>query len=306
MTLGNLSLPNCKEIKYVFTDDSNRFGNRRYSWFFTRDKKIEADYRFRYVAGIEELTLADEELNIAVTCLQGSFTVTVENEDGKTGCYTISGLQGNTIVITGAISVQLTSQLPDSQIFIMSEKNIPDVSDDISFSKKTDGITLIHTDTTGEITPVYSGDVFCRNGITGFMNFVNYDTMRFADTFRGMYCQIGPREYSSLITCVNGSADIYAIDLRRYSETYKQSFVVHLDSINDAVFFQAGFALGTHSKSDNSALLSFTNNYYDKKFQRVINVSDCDKAADIIRPELIMSTLDRYADKLGEGNNTDL
>ena len=172
MIIANLSLPNCKEIKLRFAEDCKRFGNRRYSWYFTRDKNIEADLRYRYVADTDELIIASGETKLAVTCLEGSFAVTVENEDGENGEYPITGIMGNMIAVSGAASVRLASQEHGSRALILSDTKLPGVADGFRFEEMDDGIILISSGTDGGITPVYDGDALSGGGMTGCMTFV--------------------------------------------------------------------------------------------------------------------------------------
>ncbi len=331
MKLQNLSLSNCREIEYEYTKDYNRFGNRRYSWFFMRDKGIEDVLNYLYLVNDDACPpIFGEDNTFVLTCLKGAYSVRVKNVSGGAATYNLTALSNNLIHIVSPQNIEVTSQAQGSQLMIISkekmnlllpmeedteeqplhfvtkqEASVTEVKPAV-FKCSTKGIVEIEDYDANGIHPIYNANLFSAHGVEPEFTFINHDTMRFANSFRGLYMQVGARGYASMVRCVSGSAIVYAIDMRPFSETYKQNFSFRLDTPEKAVFFEKGFALGYYSVEDNTAIITHTNGVFDKKYQRTINLTECADTSTLDLDTLIISALDRFADKLGEGANIDL
>ena len=82
-------------------------------------------------------------------------------------------------------------------------------------------------------------------------------------TLRGMHFQNSPYAETKLIRCIQGSVYDVAIDLRKGSPTFLQSFGTELSAENmNSIFIPEGFAHGFQTLEDNSALIYHHTQYY--------------------------------------------
>lgn len=112
-------------------------------------------------------------------------------------------------------------------------------------------------------------------GHTGGFVQHNHSYNKKAGTVRGMHFQNPPFAEVKLVRCVRGAVYDVAVDLRKGSGTFLQSFGLKLDSkLGNAIYIPAGFAHGFQSLEDDSELLYFHSEYYKPSVESGINYSD--------------------------------
>lgn len=94
-------------------------------------------------------------------------------------------------------------------------------------------------------------------------------------TIRGMHYQIPPFAECKLIRCVQGSVYDVAVDLRKNSPTYLQSFGFELSADNlMSIFIPQGFAHGFQTLEDNTSLIYHHTNYYTPNTEHGVRYND--------------------------------
>ena len=94
-------------------------------------------------------------------------------------------------------------------------------------------------------------------------------------TLRGLHYQINPFSETKLIKCVGGSVFDVAVDLRKDSPTFLKYFSINLNiESNYSILIPKGFAHGFQTLENNSSLVYFHSNYYNKDYERGIKFSD--------------------------------
>lgn len=127
----------------------------------------------------------------------------------------------------------------------------------------------------------------------------NYSFNLKKGTTRGMHYQNKPFSETKLIRCVQGRVYDVAIDIRRGSSTFLQSFGVELSQENMlSMFIPEGFAHGFQTLEDQSSLIYHHSEYYNPEADagllyndgalnidwplEAVNVSEKDKSYPII------------------------
>jgi dTDP-4-dehydrorhamnose 3,5-epimerase len=111
-------------------------------------------------------------------------------------------------------------------------------------------------DDRGYFMRIFDADEFARRGVdpTLAQCGVSFNSARF--TLRGMHYQEAPHEESKLVRCIRGSAFDVAVDLRRDSPTYLQSFCIELHAGGpDSVLIPPGCAHGFLTLEPDTELL---------------------------------------------------
>ncbi len=94
-------------------------------------------------------------------------------------------------------------------------------------------------------------------------------------TIRGMHYQAAPYEEAKLVRCTKGKAFEVMLDLRSYSNTYKQWLGVELSDENHKMLYvPEGFALGFQILEDNTELFYQMSQVYMPEFGRGIRWDD--------------------------------
>lgn len=104
---------------------------------------------------------------------------------------------------------------------------------------------------------------------------VNRTFTKSKGTIRGLHFQKPPFLEAKFICCTKGSIMDVALDLRKKSKTFKQTFTTKLDEKkHDAIFIPEGFAHGFQTLSDNVEVLYFHSNEYAPTHEAGINAFD--------------------------------
>jgi dTDP-4-dehydrorhamnose 3,5-epimerase len=103
----------------------------------------------------------------------------------------------------------------------------------------------------------------------------NHSFNKIKGTIRGMHFQQQPFSETKLIRCVEGCVYDVAVDLRKDSASYMQSFGVELSSDNMiCILIPEGFAHGFQTLQDNTALIYHHTNYYKPNTEGGIRFDD--------------------------------
>ena len=94
-------------------------------------------------------------------------------------------------------------------------------------------------------------------------------------TIRGMHYQKPPFAETKLIRCTQGSVYDVAVDLRKGSPTYLQSFGVELSAENMiCILIPEGFAHGFQTLEDNTSLIYHHTSYYTPNTEGGVRYDD--------------------------------
>lgn len=95
------------------------------------------------------------------------------------------------------------------------------------------------------------------------------------NVLRGLHFQIPPFAQDKLVRVIKGSVLDIAVDLRKSSPTYGQSFSIILSGENKKqLFIPAGFAHGFITLEDDTIFSYKCSNYYEKNAERTILWND--------------------------------
>jgi dTDP-4-dehydrorhamnose 3,5-epimerase len=117
-------------------------------------------------------------------------------------------------------------------------------------------------DSRGIFMEVYKKRDFKQAGIDE--DFVQYNhSISSKNVLRGLHFQTGAQSQGKLVKVVRGLVWDVAVDLRKDSSTYKQSFGLELSEYNKRlVYIPQGFAHGFLSMEDNTHFLYYCTEYY--------------------------------------------
>ena len=114
------------------------------------------------------------------------------------------------------------------------------------------------------------------------------------NVIRGMHFQIPPYEQGKLIRVIKGSVLDVAVDIRKYSPTYKQWKSIVLSEQNKLMFWiQPGFAHGFRALEDDTILFYKCTNLYNKESERSFIWNDPDINIDWCISNPIISEKDK-------------
>ncbi len=126
----------------------------------------------------------------------------------------------------------------------------------------------------------YFERLFCRNEFSSApvnVNFVqvNHSFNLKKGVFRGMHCQTGAFAEDKLVWCIQGEVYDVVLDLRANSPTFLQSFGVHLKAAGKTgIYIPKGLAHGFLTLEENSHLVYFHTNFYNKDNEFPVNIKD--------------------------------
>ena len=120
---------------------------------------------------------------------------------------------------------------------------------------------------------------------------------------RGLHFQNSPKAQAKLVSCPQGELLDVAVDLRKDSPTYKQSFTVRLSEENKKqLFIPKGFAHGFVVLSEYGKLMYQVDELYSPKHDTGIAYNDPDlNISWVLKPEeIILSNKDQSLKSLAE------
>lgn len=110
-------------------------------------------------------------------------------------------------------------------------------------------------DDRGHFARVFSAAEFAQRGMDPTIAQCSTSFNHHAGTLRGMHYQAAPHAESKLVRCTRGAIHDVALDLRRDSPSYLQSYAVQLSDDNgDALFLPTGCAHGFQTLRDDSEI----------------------------------------------------
>lgn len=133
----------------------------------------------------------------------------------------------------------------------------------------------IKSDTRGYLTRL-----FCKKELLEIdydFEFVqeNLTLTKIKGTFRGFHYQLKPYAEKKLVRCINGKVIDIVIDLRKDSATFLEAFSVELDSSKlNMILIPEGFAHGFQTLTDDCLMLYLHTNFYNKRYERGLNIND--------------------------------
>ncbi len=94
-------------------------------------------------------------------------------------------------------------------------------------------------------------------------------------TLRGFHYQTGKFSEKKILKCIKGKIFDIVVDLRKNSPTYKRyiSFILD-DKNNKSLLLPKGCANAFLTLADNSMILYYTNNFYNKNFEKGLRFND--------------------------------
>jgi len=130
-------------------------------------------------------------------------------------------------------------------------------------------------DDRGHLSRLFCADVFEAYGWSMPLVQVNFTKTVKKGTVRGFHFQHYPFDEFKLIRCLSGQVYDVALDLRRDSDTFLQSYSQILTEDNDMNFLlPPGVAHGYQSLTDNAELLYFHSQQYSPDHEGGINPLD--------------------------------
>jgi dTDP-4-dehydrorhamnose 3,5-epimerase len=103
----------------------------------------------------------------------------------------------------------------------------------------------------------------------------NLSYNKYKYTLRGFHYQTGKFAEKKILKCVNGKIYDIVVDLRKNSLTYKKYMSVILDSKNNkSLLLPKGCANAFLTMSDDTIVIYYTNNFYNKKFEKGLRFND--------------------------------
>jgi dTDP-4-dehydrorhamnose 3,5-epimerase len=104
---------------------------------------------------------------------------------------------------------------------------------------------------------------------------INYSITKKKGAIRGMHFQLPPCSEDKIIKCISGKVFDVIVDLRRNSPTFLRWFGQTLiKEDNNLMFVPKGFAHGFQVLEENSDLLYFHTQFYDKEMEEGIRYND--------------------------------
>ena len=94
-------------------------------------------------------------------------------------------------------------------------------------------------------------------------------------TLRGFHYQVGKYAENKILKCITGKIYDIVVDLRKNSATYRKYISVTLDSKkNHSLILPKGCANAFLTLKDNTTILYYTSNFYNKKYEKGIKYND--------------------------------
>ena len=121
--------------------------------------------------------------------------------------------------------------------------------------------------------------LFCKK-IIGEKNLFNLKQSNLSinkkkNTLRGFHYQNGSSSENKIIKCIKGKVFDTVVDLRKNSKTYKKFISINLtDKNNKSILLPKGCANAFLTLTDDTIVLYYTDNYYNRKLEKGIRFND--------------------------------
>lgn len=132
----------------------------------------------------------------------------------------------------------------------------------------------VFKDSRGQFLETFRKEIFRQQGVLFDYVQDNISTS-VRGTVRGLHYQITPHAQAKLVMAVHGSILDVAVDLRKASDTFGQSFSTELSSDNrQMMLVPPGFAHGFSVLSDEATVYYKCSAYYNKELERGVKWDD--------------------------------
>ena len=138
-------------------------------------------------------------------------------------------------------------------------------------------IKILHFHTHDDVRGSFSRK-FCSESLRNLrfkIKQVNLSSNLKKGTVRGLHFLKKPSKEKKIIFCVSGEVFDVIVDLRKDSKTYKKSISITLNKNNlKGVYIPYGFAHGFQTTKNNTSLIYYHSDFYDKNLDSGINALD--------------------------------
>ena len=143
---------------------------------------------------------------------------------------------------------------------------------------KIKGVFLIKhnsfKDNRGSFTRLYCEDIL-KKRVKFNIKQSNLSKNKKKYTLRGFHYQIGKYSENKMIRCLKGGIFDIIVDLRKNSKTYGKYISVNLNhNSNKSIIIPKGCANAFLTLVDNTEVLYYTSNFYNKDFEKGIRYND--------------------------------
>ena len=150
----------------------------------------------------------------------------------------------------------------------------------IEIAEKIPGVFSIRKNILGD-SRGYLERLFCASELSSWaarpVAQVNRTFSSKKGTVRGLHFQRHPFCEAKLICCLKGKVMDYALDLRKNSKTFGQTFTIELSSkSHNSVLLPEGVAHGFQALTDNVEMLYFHSHPYKSDHEAGVNMLDLD------------------------------
>ncbi len=144
---------------------------------------------------------------------------------------------------------------------------------------KLGGVYIIElepfADERGFYKRLWGKDELTNFGLDAELNNVGLSSNKRGGTVRGMHYQAAPFAETKIVQCVRGKVFDVVLDIRRDSETFGKWISVELSAENNrAIYIPKGLAHGFQTLADDSEVLYFISEKYDKESGRGVRWND--------------------------------
>ena len=149
----------------------------------------------------------------------------------------------------------------------------------------------VFRDQRGSFIKDYNRDLFLENGID-FIPQESFYSVSDRGVLRGMHFLAPESQYGKLVHCLKGSIYDVALDLRKSSPTYRQSWAGNLDDTRrEAVYLPPGFAHGFYSLESDTIVSYLVSHGHDPSRYQGVHWNSFGHAWPCIKP--VISERDR-------------
>jgi dTDP-4-dehydrorhamnose 3,5-epimerase len=130
-------------------------------------------------------------------------------------------------------------------------------------------------DERGWFARTFDAEEFAANGLDPAVVQCSASFNERRDTVRGMHYQAAPHEESKLVRCIRGAIFDVALDLRKYSPTFREWHGVELSAENRRAFYiPAGLAHGFQTLTDDCEVIYQMGHQYAPEAARGVRWDD--------------------------------
>lgn len=144
---------------------------------------------------------------------------------------------------------------------------------------KLKGSYIIETiplkDSRGYFERIFCENIFEKVGLKKRIVQINHSSTIEKGVVRGMHFQKSPYAETKIIKCIKGSVFDIIVDIRKGSKTFLEWTCVELNPENNKmIFIPEGFAHGFQTLKENTELLYFHTEFYEKEAEAGLNILD--------------------------------